>query len=266
MAAVLASREHHVVVVSGIDPAARPAWARHDQGYELVELPAGDKWSNAAGLLTSRTDLVAEDGTVWFPDADVQAGPEVVMALFRLHAELGACLSQPSVAGPPRSAGAVEAQHRGLAVRFVDAVHPTAPMFSTDALRRCASTFGRNARGAGLTAAWAALLAPDATGPVIFDCLPVVLGGGPRVPVHDPGPADWSVAVRAGAPLPHHPTLTAVLDADFRAHQRPACLQLALDALPGSSSPATAADPYEVALRQDLARLSHAGGRQGALA
>jgi len=236
-----ASRD--VVVVCVERGGQLPAWSREDRGYDVVVVPGTGKWPLLARLLAEEPELADGEGSVWFPDADVDATPETVEAMFALHAELGTALSHPSLDPTGAHRSAVTLQHRGFSVRLTSLVETTAPLFSRAGLRLCVATFGSSTDGAGLPQAWQSLLAGADLTSAVLDCVPVRCSGAsrPRPPRH----AGTALAVEHGVAVPGAPAVLGGLDAAFRPLDRAAAVRLTATHLglgPRPPAPAPAVD------------------------
>ncbi|NAZ81459.1 hypothetical protein GTR02_06475 [Kineococcus sp. R8] len=251
-----AGRRRDVVVALTSPTQQPPAWCLDATALAAeVHLVHGpDKWVAVADLLRRRPDLAEGEGTVWIPDADVSCSAEVAAAVFALHEELGLLVSHPALAAAGWAAHPVTRPHGGFAVRLVDHVEATAPLFDRAALDRVAPTFGSGA-GPGLPHAWRVLLG-GAARLAVLDCL-VVTAGAPRArPAQH---AATALAVEHGAAVPCAPQLRGGWDVGFSPLAHRAALELSLRHLLDPQAPQRAGAPgsddarYVAGLRTDLA-------------
>jgi hypothetical protein len=154
----------------------------------LTDGPNTNKYGRIVALLPELSRYEA----IWFPDDDIRgdpAGVERMFATFRAHRML---LAQPSLADGSYVAHEITRWNGSFDVRFTNFVEAMCPLFSREALRRCAPGLTKVSSAFGLDMVWSRILGDPRDRIGMIDAAPVVhsrpIGGGTwrRPPGLDP--------------------------------------------------------------------------------
>ncbi len=152
-----------------IDPADRnwdlciswyDSFARFDEDpdadYHILQ-PDVQKWQAVHRLFWQDSPLWRYD-FVAFPDDDLAWSWRGVNIAFERMRDFDLLLGQPSLDPSGHVIHDITRRHDGTALRFTNFVEVMTPIFSRDALRRCAETFALSRSGFGLDHIWPKLL------------------------------------------------------------------------------------------------------------
>lgn len=147
---------------------------RHAQDADLYEARPGPKWPCIALLLQAHPQLLDEYEAFWFPDDDLSVSTEVINRMFAFFCAHRLHLAQPALTPDSYYTWNTLLQDPSCHLRFTSFVEVMAPLFSREALRVCAPTFGESQSGWGLDWVWPMLCRRaglDAIG--VIDATPV---------------------------------------------------------------------------------------------
>jgi len=148
------------------DPATRPydvwldaytdlgatAWA-DDPAY-VTDGRGTTKFARAQALVPELTRYEA----VWFPDDDISVDPAGVERLFATFHSHGLWLAQPSLADGSYVSHEITRWNGSFEVRYTNFVEAMCPLFSREALVRCAPSFTECVSAYGIDLAWGGIL------------------------------------------------------------------------------------------------------------
>ena len=164
------------------DPATRPydvwldaytdlgatAWA-DDPAY-VTDGRGTTKFARAQALVPELTRYEA----VWFPDDDISVDPAGVERLFATFHGHGMWLAQPSLADGSFVSHEITRWNGSFEVRYTNFVEAMCPLFSREALVRCAPSFTECVSAYGIDLAWGRILGDPRDRLGMIDGAPVV--------------------------------------------------------------------------------------------
>lgn len=174
----------------------------------LLDARGTMKWPGMARLLAAKGEDVRKYDAVWFPDDDVSIDPPRVERLFETFHALDMWLAQPSLGDGSYFSSTVTLHCKTFTVRYTNFVEVMAPLFSREALFRCATIFEESVSGWGLDRIWPHLLGNprDKIGIVdavsMLHTLPVGVAGWYSGLQERPLDEAARLCVRHGVPLP----------------------------------------------------------------
>lgn len=175
----------------------------------LLLRPGLTKWQGLAAVVAEHRAALEGYDAVWLPDDDLAVAPDVIERMFDAFHRLGLALGQPALADGSYFSYEWLLESRGFTARFTNFVEVMAPIFSREALRACAGTFGESVSGWGLDLVWPALLGLPRDRIAVIDASPVLhtrpIASGDwyaRLPVR-PGEEKRRVAARHGVQVPY---------------------------------------------------------------
>lgn len=147
---------------------------RYSESADHYELRRGPKWPAIADLLRERPELLDQYDVFWFPDDDLAARTEVIDRMFAFFRAYQLCLAQPALTLDSYRTWNTLLQDRRYHLRYTGFIEVMAPLFSRQALRLCAGTFGESRSGWGLDWVWPQLCAKAGLqGMAVIDATPV---------------------------------------------------------------------------------------------
>ncbi len=147
-------RHRNLVVMRTGDHALLPAWptasrrdwdlalshygdARPDWGQRYFDAAKGPKWRPIHRWLSEHPEWLEQYDYIWFPDDDLRTDWDTVNRLFQICRDYDLLLAQPALTGDSYLSHAVTQAHPHCLLRFTVFVEVMAPVFRSDALRRC---------------------------------------------------------------------------------------------------------------------------------
>jgi hypothetical protein len=167
------------------------------------------KWPRMASLLAERADAARSYRSVWFPDDDLRATPEVVDRLFEIFERLELWLAQPALTAGSFLTFCPTLANGSFLARFTNFAEVMAPIFSAYSLTKCTPTFSQSRSGWGLDVVWPRLLGLPRDRIAIIDAAPVthtrpVMSGDWYRRLGSPGNEEYeALALAYGVPLPY---------------------------------------------------------------
>lgn len=144
------------------------------------------KFARARALLPE----LARYEAVWLTDDDVATDAPGVERLFEVFRRRAMLLAQPSLADPSWVSHEITRWNGSFEVRYTNFVETMCPLFSREALARCAPTFTESASAYGLDMVWSRLLGDPRDRVGMIDAAPVVH-------TREVGKGTWRPAERA---------------------------------------------------------------------
>jgi len=136
---------------------SREGFGRQDADYYIAR--PGFKWELLAYALREHGDIVDRYDRIWCPDCDIRADTAKVNRLFELFERYSLQLAQPAIGSGEVSYQALRPKP-GTILRYTPFVEIMCPIFSREALRRVAPTFGESRSGWGLDVLWPRYFGP----------------------------------------------------------------------------------------------------------
>jgi hypothetical protein len=144
----------------------------------LTDGPNTNKFGRIVALLPELSRYEA----IWFPDDDIRVDPAGVERMFATFRRLEMLLAQPSLADGSYVAHEITRWNGSFEVRYTNFVEAMCPLFSREALQRCAPALTKVFSAFGLDMVWARILGDPRDRVGLIDAAPVVhsrpIGGG----------------------------------------------------------------------------------------
>jgi hypothetical protein len=140
--------------------------------YQVIQNDS-QKWPAIHRLMADGSPFWAYDN-IAFPDDDLAWSWRGINLAFETMRDFNLLLAQPSLEPSGHVIHAITRRAEGSRVRFTNFVEVMTPIFSNEALRLCAPTFGLSRIGFGLDHLWPKLLGEPESRIGIIDCTAVV--------------------------------------------------------------------------------------------
>ena len=127
---------------------------RYAADAEYHEHRPGPKWPCLGELLREQAALVEGYECVWFPDDDLATDAGTIDRMFAFCHAHRLCLAQPALTRDSYCTWRTLLQDPDCHLRYAGFVEIMAPIFSREALRLCAPSFGESRSGWGLDWLW----------------------------------------------------------------------------------------------------------------
>ena len=149
----------------GKNPAFEP------EECEWFEHRGNQKWPAIAEMF--QEGLFQNYQRVWFPDNDIRTTCEDINLLFATHQLFNLSLSQPALTQDSYISHEITRVQGDSLLRYTNFVEIMMPMFSQEALEKCALSFSAPGMAWGLDYVWPKLLAYPSNKIAIIDRLPM---------------------------------------------------------------------------------------------
>jgi hypothetical protein len=147
---IAGARRHFEIFISyyGRTP---DRWREDADHYEMRP---GPKWPCLGELLAAHPEILERYDCVWFPDDDLSVATETINRMFAFFHAHDLSLAQPALTRNSYHTWNTLLQEPQCELRYMRFVEVMAPMFSREALRVCAPSFGESRSGWGLDWVW----------------------------------------------------------------------------------------------------------------
>lgn len=186
----------------------------------------GTKFPAVATWIHDHGDVLDNYDFVFLPDDDLACSPGDIERLVRVAAAFDLWLAQPALTAESYHSYPFTVQDETALLRFTDFVEIMAPIFSREALRRCAPSFTLTRSGWGLDFLWPFLLGRPSRSIAVIDAAPVhhgrPLGTGPlyRELAVAPETEMHAVAGLFNLSVPYSPAVLEVVPIEVADHLR----------------------------------------------
>ena len=141
------------------------------QESEYFDHRTGQKWPAIGEIY--REGFFQDYSMVWFPDNDIKTTCENINLMFALHKIFDLELSQPALTENSYISHDITRVCSDSVLRYTNFVEIMVPLFSKNALEKCAESFSAPGMAWGLDYVWPKLLDNPLRKIAILDCLAV---------------------------------------------------------------------------------------------